>query len=193
MDLLTKCAINYQALINYEYRFTFARKGNLHEIVLRFSEANFHHIAGLHKLKDISIARANRALVFQQILSNRILYDTLSKSRFLPEIKCRLNALPYLENLLDRELHIFQYNKRIYPYSAIESKFLFKMGNGTILTLSLLFLNQSENGIYFCRSFFPIDRIDYTNGQMRYTLLKKIKHNLKTGQDTVLYTKGNTQ
>ncbi len=176
MDLLMKCAVNYQALMNYEYHFTLGRKGNQRQIILRFSETDFHHLAGLHKLKDISVARANRALIFQQILSNQISYATLGNSQYLSEIQCRLNTLPYLERLLDGELHIFQYNKRIYPYSSIESEFLFKMGNGTILGLSLLFLDQSENGIYFCRSFFPIDRTDYTKGQTRYTLLKKAKY-----------------
>lgn len=189
MDLLMKCAFAYQTLMDYEYRFILGRKGRLSEITLRFSKTDFHHLAGLHKLKDISIARANRALVFHQILTGKITYNTLIKSQFLPEILCRLNILPDLENLLDKDLLIFRYNKRIYPYSSIESDFIFKMGNETILGLSLLFLDQSENGLYFCRSFFPIDRTDYTKGQMRYTLLKETKHNLQTGKDILIFPK----
>lgn len=68
MDLLTQCAVNYQTLLNYEYCFTLGRKRKLIELILRFSESDFHHLAGLHKLKDLHIARANRSTVFRQIL-----------------------------------------------------------------------------------------------------------------------------
>lgn len=182
-----KCAYNYQKLIAYEYRFTLGRKGKLTEIALKFSDTDFHHLAGLHKLKDIGIARANRSAAFQQILDGRITYDTIAKSQFLPEIQSRLESLPHLESLLDENPIVFRYNKKIYPYSAIESKFLLKMGDGTILGITFLFLDQSEQGAYFCRSFFPMGRTDYTKGQMQYTLLKKEKRNLKTGQTLIQY------
>lgn len=57
MDLLAKCASNYQKLMDYEYHFTLGRKGKLVELVLKFSESDFHHLAGLHKLKGLHIAR----------------------------------------------------------------------------------------------------------------------------------------
>lgn len=168
--------------MNYEYRFILGRKGKLTEIVLRFSNTDFHHLAGLHKLKDIAIARANRSTVFRQILEGRITYETLAKSQFLSQVQSRLNSLPHLESLLDGNQIVFRYNKKIYPYSMIESEYLLKLGDGTILNITFLFLSQSEQEIYFCRSFFPMERIDYTKGQMQYTLLKKEKCNLKTGQ-----------
>lgn len=126
-----KCASGFQKLINYEYRFTLGRKGNLKEIVLGFSNTDFHHLAGLHKLKDINIARANRAALFQQILNGHITYDTLTKSRFLPEIQSRLNVLPNLESLLDGNQLVFRYSPKLYPYSSLQSEFLLKMGDGT--------------------------------------------------------------
>lgn len=146
MDLLMKCAHNYQKLMSYEYRFTLGRKGKLTKIVLRFSDTDFHHLAGLHKLKDTGIARANRSTVFQKILDGSLTYDTITKSEFL-----------------------------------------LKMGNETILGITFLFLDQSEQGIYFCRSFFPMERTDYTKGQMQFTLLKKEKYNLKTKQTLTQY------
>lgn len=187
MDLLKECASSYQKLMDYEYRFILGRKGKLTEMILRFSDTDFHHLAGLHKLKDIVIARANRSIVFWQILEGRITYETLAKSQFLPQVQSRLNSLPHLESLLDGNQIVFRYNKKIYPYSTIESEYLLKMGNGTILNITFLFLDQSEQGIYFCKSFFPMERIDYTKGQMQYTLLKKEKCNLKTGQNIVQY------
>lgn len=189
MDLLISCASAYQTLMNYEYHFVIARKGRLKEFILNFSETDFHHLAGLHKLKDLSIARANRNIIFRQIFKGQLTYASLTKSQLLPKIQSRLQALPTLENMLDGEQQIFRYNRHIYPYSSIESEFLIKMGEETIFGTTFLFLDQSKNGLYFCRSFFPIDRTDYTIGQMRYTLLKKVKHNLKTGQDIVIFSK----
>lgn len=187
MDLLLKYATTFKKLMNFQYCFTLGRKGKLKEIVLGFSETDFHHLVGLHKLKDIDTARANRSFVFRDILEGHITYDTLMKSAFIDEILSRLQTFPKLEALLDNDQLVFRYNKKQYPYSAIESEFLLKMGDGTILDISFLFLDKSDQGVYFCRSFFPMERIDYTKEQMQYTLLKKEKRNLVTGQIELLY------
>ena len=184
-----KCASNFKKIMDYEYYFSIGRKGKLKEITLGFSDTDFHHLAGLHKLKDTHIAHANRSAIFQQILNGSITYDTLTKSQFLPEIQSRLEALPNLESLLDENQLVFRYNPQIYPHSSIQSEYLLKMGDGIILGITFLFLNQSEHGIYFCRSFFPMERSDYTKGQMQYTLLKKEKYNLKTQQSLVEYNR----
>lgn len=187
MDLLMECASVFRNLMDYQYRFTLGRKGRLKEITLGFSETDFHHLVGLHKLKDTEIARANRSMVFRDILARRITYDTIAKSAFIEEILSRLEAFPNLEALLDHDQLVFRYNKKIYPYSAIESEFLLKMGDRTILDITFLFLDKAEHGIYYCRSFFPMERTDYTKGQMQYTLLKKEKINTRTGAVTIQY------
>lgn len=38
-----------------------------------------------------------------------------------------------------------------------------------------------------CRSFFPMDRLDYSRNQPIYTLLKKVKIDTITGAKTVQY------
>lgn len=111
MDLLQRCAAAFERLTSYQYRFTLGRRGKLKEIVLGFNQTDFHHLVGIHKLKDINIARDNRQKVFRGILG----------------------------------------------------------------------------GVYFCRSFFPMDKRDYTKEQMQYTLLKKEKINLQTGEITARY------
>lgn len=174
MNLLMKCATSYQKLMDYEYQFTLGRKGKMTKITLQFPSTNFHHLAGLHKLKDISIARANRSTVFYQILDGRITYDTIKKSRFLPEIQSRLDSLPYLESFLDENPIIFRFNKTIYPRSAIESEFLLKMGNGTILGITFLFLDKSKQSIYFCRSFFPMEKYGHTQKNFENCLFFRI-------------------
>ena len=52
MDLLSQCAQEFQKLLPYEYRFTIGRKGKLVTFSITFEETDFHHLAGLHKLRD---------------------------------------------------------------------------------------------------------------------------------------------
>ena len=182
MDLLTKCACTFRNLTGYRYHFTLGHKGKLKELSLGFSDTNFHHLIGLHKLKDLEIARTNRSTVFQEILNKRITYETLRKSEFFDEIQSRLEAFPYLEALLDQEPIVFRYNKKLYPYSRIESEFLIKLKNGTCPDITFLFLDQTKHDIYYCRSFFPMNQTDYTRGQMQYTLLKTEKIHMATGK-----------
>ncbi len=77
MDILMQCASGFQKLMDYEYKFTLGRKGKLTEIRLGFSDTDFHHLIGLHKLKDIDIARSNRSTIFHRILDGRITYAAL--------------------------------------------------------------------------------------------------------------------
>lgn len=187
MDLLQQCAATFDHLLNYQYRFTLGRKGQLTEIVLGFHETDFHHLVGLHKLKDINIARDNRKMVFRDILSGRITYHTIERSSFVKESRLRLETFQFIEELLDGDQLVFRYNKRVLPYSAIDGDFLLKMGDGVALNISFLFIDKEDCGIYFCRSFFPMERIDYSKKQTQYTLLKKEKVNLETGETIVQY------
>ena len=86
-------------------------KGKLKEIILGFGETDFHHLAGLHKLRDISIARENRQAVFRDILAGHITYQTIEKSIFVSESRSRLEAFQFIEDLLDGEQLVFRFNK----------------------------------------------------------------------------------
>lgn len=191
MDLLYASAYTFHALMENVYTFILGRKGHLKEVILGFSEEDFHHLVGLHKLKDLDIARANRQKVFRDILAKRITCNDLKKSSHFQNISNRLETFPRLETLLDTSQLVFRYNSKLYPYSAIKSELLIKMGDGIILEIAFLFLDKKdkEKSIYFCRSFFPLEKKDYTEGQMKYTLLKKEKKNLHTGQTKLLYDK----
>ncbi len=128
MDLLQRCAAVFERLTGCQYRFTLGRKGKLKEIILGFSETDFHHLAGLHKLRDISIARENRQTVFRDILDGRITYRTIEKSVFVDESRLRLETFQFIEDLLDGEQLVFRFNKKVLPYSLIDGEFLLKMG-----------------------------------------------------------------
>ena len=73
MDLLKKCALSFQKLLEYEYHFVIGRKGQLREFRLGFDKADFHHLAGLHKLKDIAqIQHGMRDKIFEKKLNGNI-------------------------------------------------------------------------------------------------------------------------
>lgn len=188
-DLLKKCALIFNKLTGYQYRFILGRKGKLVEIVLSFSDTDFHHLVGLHKLKDLAIARDNRSAVLCKILSGQITYNTIEKSAFSDESRLRLEAFQHIENLLDGEQIIFRYNQKAAPYSNINGDYLLKMGDGATLAISFLFIDKNDNGVYFCRSFFPMEQNDYSKNQAQYTLLKKEKINLATGDIEVQYVR----
>lgn len=95
-----------------------------------FSETDFHHLAGLHKLRDISIAKENRQTVFRDILAGRITYRTIEKSGFVDESRLRLETFQFIEDLLDGEQLVFRFSKKVLPYSLIDGEFLLKMGTG---------------------------------------------------------------
>lgn len=187
LDLLLHAATSFSELLCWQYHFTLGRKGQLTELVLGFSDIDFHHLAGLHKLKDTHLARANRSSIFRDILSGRVSCNTVTNSTFFPTVERRIQALPSLAHLLDRDHLTFRYQENRQPHSRIESDFLLKLGNDCLLDISFLFLDQRDQGLYYARSFFPMEGTDYAANQMRYTLLKKAKRNLSTGECFVQY------
>ena len=56
-----------------------------------------------------------------------------------------------------------------------------------MLAISFLFVDRIIESAYFCRSFFPMEKIDYSKGQAQYTLLKKVKKNIESGTTEILY------
>ena len=50
-----------------------------------------------------------------------------------------------------------------------------------------LFLSNARDDSYFCRSFFPEEKMDYTKNQASWTFLYKKKRNLIDGSEHILY------
>ena len=147
MDLIKACARAFQSLLIYEYHFVIGRKGKMKEFYLRFDKADFHHLLGLHKLKDIAqIQQGKREKIFDKILCGEITEELVRKSSFYHQMKDRIIPLAGLENMLDEKEQM-------------------------------------------CRTFFRVGDVDYTQGQPQYTLLKKEKRNLVTGEAVVQYDK----
>lgn len=186
MDYLQICAKTFEHLLDIKYHIVIGRKGKLEELNLLFEPTEFHHLIGLHKLRDLRLSRGNREKVFLQILNGTISTDDLKKSQYFPAIQVRLESFSQLESLLDSNKLIFRYNTKLQSFSLIEAKYLLSTPCQT--TDIYIFLDQRpEPDCFFCRSFFPKEEKDYTKGQAVYALLKKEKITRSTGNILTQY------
>jgi len=186
MDNLQACAKVFEHLLGIKYHIVIGRKGKLTELNLLFDPTEFHHLLGLHKLLDLRLARGNREKIFYQILAGGISIDDLKKSLYFSVIQKRIEPFSKIENILDSNKLIFRYNKKLQSFSLIEAEYLLSTPYEN--TDIYLFLDQRpEPNCFFCRSFFPKEDKDYTKGQAVYTLLKKEKTILSTGNTVIQY------
>lgn len=186
MDRLQKCAKAFEKLLEIQYRIIIGRKGKTAELVIGFSKLDFHHLMGLGKLKDLRLAKQNRGLVFDGIIGGTITYETLTDSRYLSQIENRFEPLAFIERLLDDNSLVFRYNAKLNQFSLIEADYLLSTPFENT-DIYIFIAEHKETGRYFCRSFFPKETKDYTEGQPRYTMLYKEKINLVTGETTIQY------
>ena len=161
MDKLQKCAKAFEKLLEIQYRIIIGRKGKTAELVIGFSKLDFHHLMGLGKLKDLRIAKQNRGSVFDEIIIGSTTYETLAKSRYLPQIENRFEPLALIEQLLDDNRLVFRYNAKLNQFSLIEADYLLStpLENSDIY---IFIAEHKDTGKYFCRSFFPKEKKDYT-------------------------------
>ncbi len=190
MDILQKCALTFQTLLAYEYHFVIGRKGQLREFCLNFDKADFHHLAGLHKLKDIvQIQQGMREKIFDKILIGGITLALIEKSVYYKQMNGRILPLIDLEKMLDDNKMIFRYNEKVHKFSLIKADYLLEGQANSIPSFLFLGKRKDNEREQMCRTFFRIEDKDYTEGQPRYTLLKKEKKHLPSGAVTVQYNR----
>ena len=188
-DKLHRCALAFKKLIDPQYEIIIGRKGQMSKIILNFSETEFVHLAGLHKLVDNEFFRtASRKKVFDYAVDGKISYDSLTKSENFDFVKDRVEYFEFLESMLDSNDIIFKYNSKKNIFSLIQADYLLQSAHDS--RDIYIFLDRLENSdFHFCRSFFPKGDKDYTAGQTKYTLLYKKKINKTTGESEIQYDK----
>lgn len=96
MKDVKECAKLYKQLLNKSYKF---KLENGIEFTIYFSQNNFFHLIGLHKLTDLSrIANLSKTVVFKKILKGDISQKYIEKSEHYKKIE---NRIKYFENMLD--------------------------------------------------------------------------------------------
>jgi len=188
MDLLRECAMAFQMLLGYEYHFVIGRKGQIREFYLSFQKSDFHHLAGLHKLKDIAqIQQGMREKVFEKIITGEIPQTLIEKSEYYEQMQGRLLPLRELEKILDDNATVFRYNEKVHKFSLIKAEYLLE-GQIKVMPVYLFLGKRSDDELnQMCRTFFRKEDKDYTQGQPRYTLLKKEKKDVWTGEIEIQY------
>lgn len=192
MDLLRNAAEKFEKLLSMEYYFEIARKNGRKEFMLNFLPQDFHHICGLHKLSDIGLVQTGaRDRIYGDILNGRIRFSDIAKSNYLEKMSDRLNLIGQMEDLLNDNQIVFKYLKNKREFSRIEADYLLE--NAHENDIIYIFLNERSKAdargipIMCCRSFFPMNQLDYTKNQPSYTLLKKIRTDTVTGERIVQY------
>lgn len=188
MELLKECAVAFQRLLGYEYYFVIGRKGQTREFYVTFQTSDFHHLAGLHKLKDIAqIQQGMREKVFEKIITGEISQTLIEKSEYYEQMQGRLLPLRELEKILDDNEIVFRYNEKVHKFSLIKTEYLLE-GQVRLVPVYLFLGKRSDDELnQMCRTFFRKGDKDYTQGQPRYTLLKKEKKDVRTGEIIVQY------
>lgn len=176
MALLYDAAVAWDKLLNTSYQFTYGLKKCLHEIHLSFQSDQFAHLSGIHHATDIDLKIPyNKTNFLSLILSGALDETAIEKSCHWKDIKGRLESLIRLEEILDSDFTLYLFKKEQLPfYSDIEAKFMLK--NNLTGDIVFLFVDGPLSDS-FCRSIFSMQNRDYTLGQRKLGVLKKVKFN----------------
>lgn len=187
MHSVYDCVQAFLPLLSTEYQLILGRKNIAVELNIVFDKKDCFHLMGLQYLKDRTDLSRSRDIIFDEILSGILCQEQFEASVHYKEIEDRIDFLPMLEEMLDSNNMIFKYNKKQNIYSMIEADYLIK---NTITGRNLfLFLSKNSKDKYFCRSFFPQTKKDYSENQATWTLLYKKKINKLDSTELVLYDK----
>lgn len=187
MRNIKDCVSTFLPLLNTEYEIILGRKGVAVTLRLAFDKKDCFHLMGLQYLIDRPELNRDRGKIFDEIVAESITPEQVESSDFYKKIEERVNFLPLLEHILDSNDTVFKYNKKANMYSMIDADYLMK--NNMEERNLYLFLSLGIHNKYFCRSFFPEEKKDYTKNQASWTMLYKKKYNLSTGEETVLYNR----
>lgn len=185
MHNIYDCIDSFTSLLDTEYHLLLGRKGVLVSLIITFDKKDCFHLMGLQYLKDRPELSRDRAIVFDWIKERKITTKQIETSDFYERITERVDILPLLENIFDSNDTIFKYNRKSNVFSMIQADYLMK--NSVADKNVFIFLSRKKEDKYFCRSFFPQDKRDYTKGQASWTLLYKEKIRISTGKSVVLY------
>lgn len=186
MATIFECVDSFKKLLDIEYEFILGRKGKSVTLNIKFEKSHFFHLIGLQHLTDMAFAlTGSREKLFDKIEKRYFDENIIKKSAFFSQIKSRIDEFVNLESIFDSNELIFTYNETQDSFSVIKADYL--MQNISENTKTFTFLSQDSDKKYFCRSFFPMDKTDYSIGQTKWTLLFKKKIRKSTKTEEILY------
>ena len=180
------CVEAFGKLLDKEYHLVLGRKNIAVPLRINFEKKECFHLMGLQYLTDRPELVHDRGKIFDAIRERRITAEQLQSSDLYYKIADRIHMLPLLESIIDRNDTIFKYNQKRNIYSVIKADYIMK-SNAEERNLFLFLAENGGSGRYYCRSFFPQDKMDYTKNQASWTLLYRKKVTLSTGEGEILY------
>ena len=180
------CVEAFGKLLDKEYHLVLGRKNIAVPLRINFEKKECFHLMGLQYLTDRPELVHDRGKIFDAIRERRITAEQLQSSDLYYKIADRIHMLPLLESIIDRNDTIFKYNQKRNIYSVIKADYIMK-SNAEERNLFLFLAENGGSGRYYCRSFFPQDKMDYTKNQASWTLLYKKKVTLSTGEGEIVY------
>ena len=173
MRTVVDCVSSFIPLLSTEYEIVLGRKNVAVKLIITFDKKDCFHLMGLQYLTDRPELRRDRGKIFDEIQNGIIKRENIESSDFYHKIQDRVHFLPLLEKMLDSNDTVFKYNKKANVYSMIKADYLMK--NHMEGKNLFLFLSNARDDSYFCRSFFPEEKMNYTKNQASWTLLYKKK------------------
>ena len=188
MDKLFERASIFNRLLDCKYNIILGKRTVLTNICITFNKIHFHHLIGLQYLSDRPELNQDRTRIFDQILNNELTYHQISSSGLFCDIESRFLSFLYIEDFLDSNGLVFRFNSRANTGSSMKAKYILEntIDSGTAY---VCIDNTDNSNEYFCRSFFPKEKIDYTSGHTRHTLLYKEKIHIATQEKVIQYDK----
>lgn len=175
-DILYNAAAEFYKLKDVKYRVKLGRKRNTYDFILHFPPESFFHLAGLQHLTDIVFPSTNKERIFKEILEHNITIEYLKKSIYYESEKVeeRITNLYLLEKILEDNKVAYKINpKELVKYSSIVADYLMEYKDSDTYYLFIVKerYNPQFDGEHKGRSFFKKDRVDYTTGTSKCTLL----------------------
>ena len=170
-----------------EYEIVLGRKNVAVKLIITFDKKDCFHLMGLQYLTDRPELRRDRGKIFDEIQNGIIKRENIESSDFYHKIQDRVYFFRCLKKCLIVMIRFLSIIKRRMSYSMIKADYLMK--NHMEGKNLFLFLSNDEGDNYFCRSFFPEEKMDYSKNQASWTLLYKKKIDLSTRIETVLYNR----
>lgn len=124
MGLLLETAENFKKMFNIKYDILLGKKNREVNIIITFRSVDFHHLAGLHYIKDLPELKQSREKIFEAICTDSNLRNKIYNSEFYTEIEDRIIALNQIEKLFDSDNLIFNYDYKNNKMSKIRADFL---------------------------------------------------------------------
>lgn len=148
--------------------------------IVSFQVEHFHHILGLHKLKDVPLVQRPARKVYHEILTGKITYNDIASSIYLQEMQDRLTYHRELLNIFSVDSLYFKSLKGEF-YTIKADCFLCS----EIISHSLysfLFTKMDSTPVTF---FTRHERDSYIRNSIKWTVLSIRELETKTNSNKV--------